>query len=69
METYLTSIREDAGLIPGLAQWVKKSGIAMNYGVGPRLQVLNQPLDWEPPYSASAALKEKKKCVIISVCR
>ena len=31
-----TSIREDAGLIPGLTQWVKGSGITMSCGVGSR---------------------------------
>ena len=35
-ETNLTSIHEDAGLIPALSQWAKESGIAMNCGVGRR---------------------------------
>ena len=32
-----TSIHEDTCLIPGLAQWVKGSGVAMSCGVGHRL--------------------------------
>ena len=31
-----TSTHEDAGLIPGLAQWVKGSSIATSCGIGHR---------------------------------
>ena len=62
--------------IPGLAQWVKGSGIAMSCGVGCRhgsdlallwlwrrlaAVALIGPLAWEPSYAAGTALKKSKK--------
>jgi len=71
-----TKNHEVAGLIPGLAQWVKGSGIAVSCGVGcrrgsdPKLLWLScrpvaiapmRPLTWEPSYAAGAALEKTKK--------
>ena len=70
------SIHEDTNLIPGLAQWVKGSGIAVSccvgHGHGSDLALLwlwhrlvttalIQPLAWEFPYASSVALKRQKR--------
>ena len=73
--TNLTSIPEDTDSIPGIAHWVKGSGLAMSCGVGlrcgsdpellwlwcrPAAIVLLQPLAWELPYASGAALERLK---------
>ena len=68
-----TSIHEDVGSIPGLAQGVRDR-VATSCGVGHRhssdlallwrrlaAAALIQPLAWEPPYATGVALKRPKK--------
>ena len=71
-----TKNHEVAGSVPGLAQWVKGSGVAVTFGVGCRHSLdpallwlwrrlvataLIRPLAWEPPHASGAALEKTKR--------
>ena len=57
-EPGLTGSNPNAGLIPGLAQWVKDL-LWLWYRPAGTAQI--GPLAWEPPYAAGAALKRQKR--------
>ena len=60
----LTSVLENMGLTPGLAQWVKDPAFAVScpelWGRAAATAAV-RPIAWELPYAVGAALKKRQK--------
>ena len=62
MVTSPTGMHEDADSIPGLARWVRGSHVVWLWlWCRPAAIAQIQPLTWELPYAAGAAVEKKRK--------